>query len=74
MLKKVSGFIMFLIGCIMIVGMSIFLIYFNIIQKQPITDISFLLYMLYLIFFIFIAVGYSIIDDVEKTEKEKEKK
>ena len=69
MLKKVSGFIMFLIGCIMIVGMSIFLIYFNIIQKHPIKDNSFLLYLLYLIFIIFIAVGFSIIDDVEKKEK-----
>lgn len=70
MLRKTAGFFMFIIGCIMVSGMSIFLIYYNIIQKQPITDSSFLLYLLYFIFIIFMAVGYGILDDAEKKEKE----
>ena len=70
MLRKTAGFFMFIIVCIMVSGMSIFLIYYNIIQKQPITDSSFLLYLLYFIFIIFMAVGYGILDDAEKKEKE----
>ena len=70
MLRKTAGFFMFITGCIMVIGMSIFLIYYNIIQKHPIEDNLLLLYTLYLTFTIFIAMGYSIIDDVEKKEKD----
>lgn len=54
----------------MVVAMSIFLIYYNIFQKQPIDDNVLLIYLLYLIFIIFIAVGFAIIDDVEKKEND----
>ena len=69
MLKKISAFILVITGCIMVVAISIFLIYYNIFQKQPIGDNVLLIYLLYLIFIIFIAVGLSILDDVEKKEK-----
>ncbi len=69
MLRKTAGFFMFITGCIMVIGMSIFLIYYNIIQKHPIEDNLLLLYTLYITFTIFIAMGYSIIDNVEKKRR-----
>ena len=71
MLKKVSAFILLITGCIMLVAMSIFLIYYSIYQKQPIDDNVLLIYLLYMIFIIFIVVGFAIIDDVEKKDKDK---
>lgn len=70
MLKKVSAFILLITGCIMVVGISIFIIYYNIYQKQPIGDNVLVIYMLYMIFIIFIVVGFAIIDDVEKKDKD----
>lgn len=69
MLRKTAGFFMFIIGCIMVVGISIFLIYYTLIQKQSINNNGFLIYLLYFIFIIFIVVGFCIIDDAEKKEK-----
>ena len=70
MFKKVSGFIMFVIGCIMIAAMTVFLFYYNIIQKQSVSDNVIVLYVSYFINIMFISFGYSILDDAEKKEKD----
>ena len=70
MLKKVAGFSMMIIGLIMIAAITVFLFYYNIIQKQSVSDNIIVLYVSYFVNIMFIVFGYGILDDAEKKEKD----